>query len=298
MREGEGVTIRKRFLDMLIKRASIRRLFELPEDRLYKVLQRRYREYDLPKYMYREFEVESEKNEKGRLFIIRSRNTKPERGVLFLHGGGGMMSPTLFHFRLAARLARESGAELWFPFYPLAPEYTSADSYEYAENVYHRIKQKFGAENLIMAGDSAGAGMTIGLCAADADKPRGLILISPPAGMKNKERLLDIESRDLMLSLRSIDIIKRSWTRGDKKSDAYTDALNADVAGFPPVLMYYGTEEMFCPGLREFAQKLRENDIQLETHEGNGMCHDWAIAGVIPAGREAARRMAEFIKEV
>lgn len=292
------MTIRKRFIDMLIKRASIRRLFELPEDRLYKVLKRRYREYDLPRYMYREFEIESEKNDKGRLFIIRSRGRKPDRGVLFLHGGGGMMSPTLFHFRLATRLVRESGAELWFPFYPLAPEYSAEDSYAYAESIYHRIKQKFGAENLVMAGDSAGAGMTAGLCASDNEKPRGLILISPPAGMKNKERLKAIENRDLMLSLHSIRIIKKSWTRGNEKSDMYTDVLNVDCSEFPPVLMYYGTEEMFCPGLREFSEKLTSAGVRLEVHEGEGMCHDWAIAGVIPAGREAVKRMAEFINEI
>jgi len=66
--------------------------------------------------------------------------------------------------------------------------------------------------------------------------------------------------------------------------------------GFPPVLMFYGTHELFYPHVINYIEKLKESGISLTAVE-KPMCHDWALVKYFPEGREALNRMCEWIRK-
>ena len=82
--------------------------------------------------------------------------------VVGLHGGGYVLQPNLFHWLDYAAMARDTGATVIVPIYPLAPQGTAGTVVpDMADLISAQIDQH-GAENVSVYGDSAGGG--IGAC--------------------------------------------------------------------------------------------------------------------------------------
>lgn len=77
---------------------------------------------------------------------------------------------------------------------------------------------------------------------------------------------------------------------------AYNSAYT-DFTGFPPILLYYGTNEIFYAYIGDVINEIRRFDIPLEIREGKGLFHDWAIVGMLPEGKQAQNRICRFILE-
>ena len=58
------------------------------------------------------------------------------RKILYLHGGGWVMNSGLAQFAFAEYLARETGAEIWFPEYPIIPEHNGKEALDMSMALY------------------------------------------------------------------------------------------------------------------------------------------------------------------
>jgi len=81
--------------------------------------------------------------------------------VLYLHGGGYVFEMGHGHWQLLATLINRSDATATVPLYPLAPEYTSRDTYPWLLALYKHVCDTLHPENLTIMGDSAGGGMAL-----------------------------------------------------------------------------------------------------------------------------------------
>ncbi len=93
---------------------------------------------------------------------VSAPGASPERGVLYLHGGGYVIGSINTHRGLAARLSAASGARCLLIDYRLAPEHVFPAAVEDATTAYRfLLGSGLDPARLAIAGDSAGGGLTL-----------------------------------------------------------------------------------------------------------------------------------------
>ncbi|MCC8169700.1 MAG: alpha/beta hydrolase, partial [Oscillospiraceae bacterium] len=284
-------------MEMLAKRIDLKKQYELPERELLEYIQKKWRADDVPDFLYKQFNVRKTEFNGRPLFKIQPRGTTGNKVILFIHGGGGMICPTEFHYRMAARLVKNTGATLYFPFYPLAPEHTLPQASAWLDAFYEDVTKRHDPKDITVIGDSAGVSLGTSMCERSAKKPGGIVMISPGTGVeKNDDKMKALEDKDFIMSCKALDVIKKYWSGGLDAATPEFSATYTDYTGFPPILLYYGTNEIFYPYIPELIERIKKYNIPLEIHKGEGLCHDWAIIGIFMESRKASRRICDFIE--
>ncbi|MBR3082585.1 MAG: alpha/beta hydrolase [Clostridiales bacterium] len=223
-----------------------------------------------------------------------------KKAVLFLPGGGGMARAIKVHYDTAKSLAIRTGAEIVIAHYPLAPKHNVRYALEWLEKLYYCILLKeYEAEDIVFMGDSAGANLALSLAYRLTDKPGRLMIISPACGLengRNRDIRLEMEPKDPILTVAMNDLIAEHWCRNVPLDSPDISPEYIGYNGFPPMLMFYGTHELFYPHVINYIEKLKGSGISLTAVE-KPMCHDWALVKYFPEGREALNRMCEWIRK-
>ncbi|HJR05051.1 MAG TPA: alpha/beta hydrolase fold domain-containing protein, partial [Methylomirabilota bacterium] len=115
---------------------------------------------------------------------LRPPSAEPGRVVLYLHGGGYVIGSPRSHRHLAAAIAGAGGASALLLDYRLAPEHPYPAAVEDATAAYRwLLDQAVAPERIVIAGDSAGGGLTVATLLALRDArvplPAGGVCISP-----------------------------------------------------------------------------------------------------------------------
>ena len=118
------------------------------------------------------------------VWTLQSPGSTSEKTVVAIHGSAFIFPPTLFHWLNYAAMARNTGATVIVPIYPLVPQGGTAGTVvpAMADLISSQIDQH-GAENVSVYGDSLGG--TIALAAVQELVRRGdpvpshMVLISP-----------------------------------------------------------------------------------------------------------------------
>ena len=74
------------------------------------------------------FDIETWNVDRTVCYVVRAKNSAPEKAVLYLFGGGYILPPDPGDIVLCGQIAENCNAEVWFPLYPMAPEHRLAES--------------------------------------------------------------------------------------------------------------------------------------------------------------------------
>ena len=111
------------------KLSGAKKAFGLPEEKIKKVIeqQNRHRGVFTPtdrKAYYETITV------KGFPCLIVRGGSKPSEGaILYFFGGGMVIGPDRDDLPVMRKLCRETGCDVWFPFYPLCMEHCITETY-------------------------------------------------------------------------------------------------------------------------------------------------------------------------
>jgi acetyl esterase/lipase len=118
-------------------------------------------------------------------FWLRPDKARPSGHILYLHGGGYVLGSAQAMTNFAGQIAARVGADAFVPDYRLAPEHPFPAAIDDAAAAYRGLVAE-GAERIVIAGDSAGGGLTLALLsvlAAEMAKgtlqPVGAAVMSP-----------------------------------------------------------------------------------------------------------------------
>jgi acetyl esterase/lipase len=226
------------------------------------------------------------------LHILGHAGTPGDRVLLYLHGGGYTTGPVWPQWATGIALTDELGCDFALPVYPKAPEHTAPEILASANAVYDRMVERYGAENIVVAGDSAGGGMTLSLLTDVRDsgrpQPRAGLLISPWLDLTMADpAAAALAERDLMLTILGA---RRAgeWYAGEMDpADPRISPLNADPVGLAPLHLWVGTHEIFLPDCRTFAGRARANGHRVTIHEMRMGQH---VAALFPTPEGACAR--------
>ena len=228
----------------------------------------------------------------------------PRRGasrhhILYLHGGAYVFDLLDVHWRAVEALVARTGATVTIPLYPLAPRHDARDALGMVHPLYLALAGRYGAENITIAGDSAGGGMTLALAQQIRDagqaRPAGLVMFSPWLDIAaDHPRLIALERRDPMLAAPGAQMAGRWYARDLSLQDPRVSPLYGTLSGLPPMLLFTGTRDMLNADAHRLREKAEGEGADLLFREYDGLFHVWICLPVPEAG-QALDEAAAFI---
>jgi acetyl esterase/lipase len=130
-----------------------------------------------------------------------------EKVILYLHGGGYVTGCIEDHRMLCGLLATATGVKVLIPEYRLAPENPFPAALDDALKIYQwLLAQGTSSANIIIAGDSAGGGLSVATVLALKDKnvslPAAVLCLSPwvDLTLKNQSHITKVKAEAFILT--------------------------------------------------------------------------------------------------
>ena len=231
-------------------------------------------------------------------------NPSQDHVILQLHGGGYMGAVRNAYYVFAGLYNEVShGCNVLTPDYRVAPEHPYPAALEDAVASYQWLLDKgYYGEQIIVAGDSAGGGLAMGLCRYLKDHhmpmPGGVVAMSPWTDLTASGESYETNyERDPLFGTTKDSLIYVNDYAGDHdKMDCYISPLFGDFRGFPPMLIQVGSLEMLLSDSVSVAAKAREQGIRVRLSIYEGMFHVFQMAYLnIPESKKAWAEVGKFI---
>jgi acetyl esterase/lipase len=216
------------------------------------------------------------------------------RQILYLHGGGYVGGSPKSHRPLVARLADAAHANAIAADYRLGPEHACPAALDDALAVY-RWMLDHGAEpeQTIIAGDSAGGGLTIAAALALKEQglpqPAGLFVISPWVDLSQSHDTYRTKAADdPMIAKDSLDESAQAYLGTMDPRDPRASPVFGDLSGLAPMLIQVGSEEALLGDSLLLAERAGHARVEVRLEVWPEMIHVWhAFGGQLAAARRA-----------
>ncbi len=235
---------------------------------------------------------------------ITAPGASPRATVLYLHGGGYVMGSLTTHRAHVARLSAVTGARGLAVDYRLAPEHPFPAAVDDAAAAYRwLLASGIPASAIVIAGDSAGGGLTVAtllaLRNAGDPLPAAGVCISPWSdltcsgpSMTTRAALDPMVQRESLLRMASAYLGETSPTA------PLASPLHADLRGLPPLLVHVGTSETLLDDGRLLAERARAAGVDVTYECWEDMIHVWHLfAPFLPEADAAMAGVGTFVRE-
>jgi epsilon-lactone hydrolase len=214
--------------------------------------------------------------------------------VLFWHGGGYVFPITPLHWKFLAHMVGRFGWSITVPYYPLAPDSAAEATTGWALEFYKQYMAESHAGPVVMAGDSAGGGLTAATAMLARDGglplPDKLILICPWLALDpGHSDQPGIEPREVILTMDGIKEAGKLYAGNLHVGDPRCSPIFGSWDKMPPIQAFGGGNDILVTDARQMKAKLPS----VEYTELAGMMHDWPIFA-FSESRSSQAQMAEF----
>jgi len=235
---------------------------------------------------------------------IETPGADPSRVLLYLHGGGYVIGSVNTHRDLASRIARAAGVRALSVAYRLAPENPHPAAVEDSTAAYRwLIGQGLEPGRVVLAGDSAGGGLTIATLVALRDAgdplPAAGVCLSPWVDLEGiGESMTTKAELDPLIQHDGLAKMGRLYLGDLDPHTPLAAPLYADLGGLPPLLIQVGTAEALLDDATRVAEKASAAGVDVTLEPWDDMIHVWQIfASQLPEAREAIDRIGDFIRK-
>lgn len=225
--------------------------------------------------------------------------------ILYLHGGGYMVGSPKVYRSVTTRLAQLSGARVFSLDYRLAPEHPFPAAPDDALAAYQwLLDQGVAPATLVLAGDSAGGGLSLALIHALKDRhlplPAGAFVFSPYADLLATGQSVKENSRRCsMFDGPAVSRAAELYLQGQDGSSPLASALNGDFSDFPPLWIYVSDSEVVRDDGIRIAEKADAAGVTVRLNVWNGQPHAWpAFYPLLPEADRCWKEVASVIRHM
>ncbi len=232
--------------------------------------------------------------------LVISPGEPSEPTVLYLHGGGYVLGSAFGYQPHAGALAAAARSAVLLPDYRLAPEHPFPAAVNDSLSAYRWLLERgIPAEQITVAGDSAGGGLVMSLLLTlkleGAPLPGGAVIFCPWVDLALKE------PSGTTAPLAAADEARRcaaAYLGGHPIDDPIVDPLNADLSGLPPMLIQAATGDARLADARALADRASHHGVdarlQLFPVDAHAFQLFWSF---LPEAADAIEAAGEFIRQ-
>lgn len=234
---------------------------------------------------------------------VRTVGARSDAVLFYLHGGAYVFCSPSTHRQLVAALSEAAGIAAFALDYRLAPESPFPAAVEDAVNGYRwLLSQGFAPERIVIAGDSAGGGLTMATLVAARDAglamPAAAVLISPWADLTiTAESYQTRVAEDPTLSADRLKMLGQLYLNGADDRHPLASPVFANLRGLPPLLIQVGTAEVLYDDSINLDAAARAAGVDSHLEIWEEMVHVWHFYHwMLGEGHRAIARIGEFVK--
>ena len=224
------------------------------------------------------------------LKLIHTERT--DRANLFLIGGGMISAPRPGAARKALRFARETGMDVYVPYYPLCTDYPLTKAYEMIHETYRVMLEDYAAEHISVLGTSSGGNLALGMVPyindghGDTPMPGYIMAISPGTCVDTDEewrRMQTLDRLDVAIPAEYMKTAVEIMRHGD-------DSV-------PEYMIMYGSDETLYACAPSFEAAMKRYDVDYEMIVGEGMFHCYPVFPICREAKNGWKQMIQRMKE-
>lgn len=235
---------------------------------------------------------------------IAAPGVDPDTVIYYLHGGGYTIGSIDSHRSMISRISRATGARALAIDYRLAPEDPYPAALEDSLTAYRwLLAQSVYPSRVVIAGDSAGGGLTLATLIALRDAgeplPGAACVISPWTDMESTGNSVETRAElDPMIRVDDERTVAKAYLNGHDPRDPLVSPYLADLRGLPPTLIHVGDHEVLLDDSTRLEKKAKADGVDVTLEVWDEMFHVWHFfASMLPEGQQAIDRIGEFVRE-
>lgn len=224
--------------------------------------------------------------------------------ILYWHGGAYVLGTLYSHRYQQARIARFTRARVLQVEYRLAPEEPFPAGLEDACATYHwLLQQGILPEQIVVLGESAGAGLALGMLLALRDAqvplPAATVCLSPWFDLALSGAWVRTSTRpDFVLTAQRLRLAASAYLGSSDPHTPLASPLYGDLHGLPPLLLQVGTNDALLEDSQRLAVSAQEAGVPVKLTIWPEMPHVWQMAGRwLPEARQAMEQVQHFVAQ-
>ena len=232
---------------------------------------------------------------------------KADRANLFLIGGGMISAPRPGSIKKALQFAKETGLDLFVPYYPLCTDYPLTKAYEMIHETYRVMMEDYTAEHISVLGTSSGGNLALGMVPyindghGDIPMPGYIMAISPGTCVDTDEewkRMLELDRKDVAIPAEYMKTAVEIMRHGDESVPDYMIWLQkGDFTNCPKVTFIYGSDETLYACAPSFEAAMKKHEVDYEMIVGDGMFHCYPVFSICREGKDGWDMMIRTMRE-
>ena len=156
---------------------------------------------------------------------------------------------------------------------------------------------------IVIAGDSAGGGLTLACLVASRDQglplPAGAILFSPWSDLScSGETMKTLADADVMFNPHSLPEAAALYLAGKPTDTPLASPLFADLRGLPPLMIHASEHEILLSDATRLHERALAQGVRSELHLKAKMPHVWPTMVMLPEARQTLQHCGDFIAKM
>nr|SIP63282.1 Esterase/lipase [uncultured bacterium] len=240
--------------------------------------------------------------------VLKLIHKQPSGRVnLFLIGGGMVRAPRPGSIKKALRFAKETGLDVFVPYYPLCTDYPLTKAYEMIHETYKLMLREYEADQISVLGTSSGGNLALGMVPyindghGDVPMPGHILAISPGTCVDTEEewqRMLELDKKDVAIPAQYMKTAVEVMRHGDESVPSYMLWLQrGDFSNSPRVTFIYGSDETLYACAPSFEAAMKKYGVEYRMIVGEGMFHCYPVFPICKEAKEGWDLMVRLMKE-
>ncbi len=224
-----------------------------------------------------------------------------DKMILYVHGGGYVSGSCNDHRGFVSKFAKYTGFKNLVFEYRLAPEHPFPAALGDAVKIYTwLLSQGYHSKNILIAGESAGGGLTLALLLALKEQnikfPAAAVAISPWTDLSCSSNSYKTKNKKSVAPLNSWMVFAKHYAGDANPTNPHISPLFGDLRGLPPIFINSAVnDELFEDG-EKFYLKARNAGVDVTFRAGEGMVHCYPfLASMFPEATQAMNEIVGFV---
>ena len=223
--------------------------------------------------------------------------------IMYVHGGGYVSGSCNDHRAFVSKFAKNCGITCLQYEYRLAPENPFPAALDDSVAVYQwLLNNGYKPSHIIIAGESAGGGLTLAMLLAFKDKnisiPAAAVAISPWTDLTCSSESYKTKNKVSVAPLNSWIVFSKYYVGDHSPNLPLVSPLFGNLEGLPPIFINSGEDDELFEDGEKFSVKARKAGVNITFRAGKGMVHCYPL--LTPYFKEATEALQEictFINE-